>query len=215
MSIALLFHYLLLNMFRMLVHPSSGACDLIWIYFMCSYPYAGWSSASGIASFNLNHGTLWWCVVNFTPRPIYSRESTLVPIEQGVVWPPEPFRTVWRRRKSVAPHGIQTLDHPARSLVTILTALSRLPMWENYCSVSRPQLSNEGINYEAAVKVRQELYLISLSHTTHNNIQSPTRAICCYSVNLKEKSKTSSQQTRNSSTKRGILEPQSVSPSPI
>ena len=34
MSLALLFHYLLLNMFRMLVHPSSGACDLLWIYFM-------------------------------------------------------------------------------------------------------------------------------------------------------------------------------------
>ena len=32
MSLALLFHYLLLNMFRMLVHPSSGACDLLWIY---------------------------------------------------------------------------------------------------------------------------------------------------------------------------------------
>jgi hypothetical protein len=31
----LLFHYLLLNMFRMLVHPSSAACDLLWIYFMC------------------------------------------------------------------------------------------------------------------------------------------------------------------------------------
>jgi hypothetical protein len=29
MSLALLFHYLLLNMFRMLVHPSSGACDLL------------------------------------------------------------------------------------------------------------------------------------------------------------------------------------------
>ena len=28
MSLALLFHYLLLNMFRMLVHLSSGACDL-------------------------------------------------------------------------------------------------------------------------------------------------------------------------------------------
>ena len=27
MSLAL-FHYLLLNMFRMLIHPSSGACDL-------------------------------------------------------------------------------------------------------------------------------------------------------------------------------------------
>ena len=35
MSLALLFHYLLLKMFRMLVHPSSGACDLLWIYLMC------------------------------------------------------------------------------------------------------------------------------------------------------------------------------------
>ena len=65
MLLVLLFHYLLLNMFRMLVHPSSGACDLLWIYFMCCtalvrcvlvlwcgsagvvwYPYAGWGSAS-------------------------------------------------------------------------------------------------------------------------------------------------------------------------
>ena len=62
MSLALLFHYLLLNMFPMLVHPSSGACDLLWIYLMfcialvrcvlvlrCGsagvvwYPYAGFS----------------------------------------------------------------------------------------------------------------------------------------------------------------------------
>jgi len=62
MSLVLLFHYLLLNMFRMLIHPSSGACDLLWIYFMCCislvrcvlvlrcgsagvvwYPYAGFS----------------------------------------------------------------------------------------------------------------------------------------------------------------------------
>ena len=28
MSFALLFHYLMLNMFRMLIHPSSGACEL-------------------------------------------------------------------------------------------------------------------------------------------------------------------------------------------
>ena len=35
MSLALLFHYLLLNMFQMLVHPSSEACELLWIYFMC------------------------------------------------------------------------------------------------------------------------------------------------------------------------------------
>jgi hypothetical protein len=50
MSLALLFHQLLLNMFRMLVHLSSGTCDLLWIYFMgcialvrcvLVYPYAG------------------------------------------------------------------------------------------------------------------------------------------------------------------------------
>jgi len=35
MSLALLFHHLLLNIFRMLVHTSSGACDLLWICFMC------------------------------------------------------------------------------------------------------------------------------------------------------------------------------------
>jgi len=34
MSLALLFHCLLLNMFRMLVHSSSGACDLLWIDLM-------------------------------------------------------------------------------------------------------------------------------------------------------------------------------------
>jgi hypothetical protein len=28
MSLVFLFHYLMLNMFRMLIHPSSGACDL-------------------------------------------------------------------------------------------------------------------------------------------------------------------------------------------
>ena len=34
MSLVSLFHHLLLNMFQMLVHPSSEACDLLWIYFM-------------------------------------------------------------------------------------------------------------------------------------------------------------------------------------
>ena len=28
------FPYLMLNMFRMLVHSTSGACDLLWIYLM-------------------------------------------------------------------------------------------------------------------------------------------------------------------------------------
>jgi len=34
MSLVLKFHYLLLNMFPMLVHPSSGAFVLLWIYLM-------------------------------------------------------------------------------------------------------------------------------------------------------------------------------------
>ena len=34
MSLVLLFHYLLLNMFRMLVHPYSGVCVLLCFYFM-------------------------------------------------------------------------------------------------------------------------------------------------------------------------------------
>ena len=34
MSLALLFLYLMLNMFRMLIHPSSGACNYLLSYFM-------------------------------------------------------------------------------------------------------------------------------------------------------------------------------------
>jgi len=33
MSLAFLFHYLMLNMFRVLIHPSSGACDLYVVLF--------------------------------------------------------------------------------------------------------------------------------------------------------------------------------------
>jgi len=37
MSLALLFHYLTLNMFRILIHPSSGACDLFVELFHALY----------------------------------------------------------------------------------------------------------------------------------------------------------------------------------
>jgi len=37
MSLALLFHYLMLNMFQMLIHPSSGACDLFVELFLGLY----------------------------------------------------------------------------------------------------------------------------------------------------------------------------------
>jgi len=40
MSLAFLFHYLMLNMFRMLIHPSSGACDLCVEFFQGLY-YSG------------------------------------------------------------------------------------------------------------------------------------------------------------------------------
>jgi len=41
MSIALLFRYLMLNMFRMLIQPSSGACDLFVELFHGLY-CSGW-----------------------------------------------------------------------------------------------------------------------------------------------------------------------------
>ena len=37
MSLALLFLYLMLNVFRMLIHPSSGACDLFVVLFRGLY----------------------------------------------------------------------------------------------------------------------------------------------------------------------------------
>ena len=53
MSLALLFHYLLLNMFRMLIHPSSGACDLFDE--LLHGLYCSGSMCVGVA--------LWWCGV--------------------------------------------------------------------------------------------------------------------------------------------------------
>jgi len=57
MSLALLFHYLMLNMFRMLIHPSSGVCDLFVELFHRLY-YSGsmcvgvtlWFGRGGVVS---------------------------------------------------------------------------------------------------------------------------------------------------------------------
>jgi len=63
MSLALLFQYLLLNMFRMLIHPSSGAFDLFVELFHGLY-YSGsmcvgvtlWFGWGGVVSiFRLKH----------------------------------------------------------------------------------------------------------------------------------------------------------------
>jgi len=62
MSLALLFHYLLLNMYRMLIHPSSGACELFVELFHGLY-FSGsmcvgvtvWFGWGGVASHEITH----------------------------------------------------------------------------------------------------------------------------------------------------------------
>jgi len=63
MSLALLFYYLLLNMFRMLIHPSSEACDLFDE--LLHGLYGSGSMCVGVA--------LWWCGI------CMQAESFLVP----------------------------------------------------------------------------------------------------------------------------------------
>ena len=75
MSLALLFHYLMLNMFRMLVHPSSGACDLLWIYFMCSIARV----LQAEASFSLHKDTT-------PPQPNHTVTPTHIEPEQYNTW---------------------------------------------------------------------------------------------------------------------------------
>ena len=65
MSLALLFHYLMLNMFRMLIHPSSGACDLFVELFHVMYCsgsmcvgvtlWFGWGGVQGEACIRIPH----------------------------------------------------------------------------------------------------------------------------------------------------------------
>jgi len=57
MSFVLLYHYLKLNMFRMLTRPSSGACDLFAEFFHGSYCSGSmcvgvtlWFGCGGVAS---------------------------------------------------------------------------------------------------------------------------------------------------------------------
>ena len=71
MSLVLLFHYFMLNMFRMLIHPSSGACDLFVELFHGLY-YSG-SMCDGV--------TLWFgCgdmqVEALVPQPAYGYHTT-------------------------------------------------------------------------------------------------------------------------------------------
>jgi len=62
MSLALLFHYLMLNMFRLLIHPSSGACDVFVKLFHGLYCSGSmcvgvtlWFGCGGVVSVWPNH----------------------------------------------------------------------------------------------------------------------------------------------------------------
>jgi len=60
MSLALLFHYLLLNMFRMLIHPSSRSCDLFDE--LMHGLYCSGSMCVGV--------TLWWCGIRMQAKAL-------------------------------------------------------------------------------------------------------------------------------------------------
>ena len=85
MSLALLFHYLILNMFRMLIHPSSEACDLFVELFhglYCSGSMCvgitlrfGWGDVVSVAGFNLHTDTT-------PPQPNHNVTPTRIEPEQ-------------------------------------------------------------------------------------------------------------------------------------
>jgi hypothetical protein len=67
MPLALLFHYLLLNMFRMLLHPSSGACVLFVELF--HELYCSGSMCVGVTVWFGWGGVVWYPVAGFSLHP--------------------------------------------------------------------------------------------------------------------------------------------------
>jgi len=72
MSLALLFLYLMLSMFRMLIHPSSGACDLCAELFVLLWFDVCWCYVVV---------WLWWCGIRMqtealVPQPAYGYHTT-------------------------------------------------------------------------------------------------------------------------------------------
>ena len=75
MSLALLFHYFMLNMFRMLIQPSSGACDLFVELFHGLY--CSGSMCVGV--------TLWFGCggVVSVPQPAYGYHTTTATLQRN------------------------------------------------------------------------------------------------------------------------------------
>jgi len=88
MSLAVLFHYLMLIMFRMLIHPSSGACDLLVELFHGLY--CSGSMCVGV--------TLWWCGIRM------QAEVVLQPAYGYHITPAKPHRnTNTHRTRTIQP----------------------------------------------------------------------------------------------------------------
>jgi len=88
MSLASLFHYLMLNIFRMLIHPSSGACDLFVELFHGLY-YSG-SMCVGVTLWFGWGGVVSGC--GLKPASAYDftfslNSFLLIPIIQPVLFP--------------------------------------------------------------------------------------------------------------------------------
>jgi len=79
MSLALLFHYLMLNMFRMLIHPTSRACDLFVELFHGLY--CSGSMCVGV--------TLWfgWSGVVWYPNAGFSLHTDTTPPQPNHIEP--------------------------------------------------------------------------------------------------------------------------------
>ena len=77
MSLALLFHYLMLSMFRMLIHPSSGACDLFVELFHGLYRSG--SMCVGV-TLRFGWGGVVWCGIRMQAeavlQPAYGYQHT-------------------------------------------------------------------------------------------------------------------------------------------
>jgi len=84
MSLALLFHYLMLNMFRMLIHPSSGACDLFDELFHGLY--CSGSMRVGVTLW-FGWGSVVWCGIRMQTVALHPDTT-----------PPQPNHTVTHTR---------------------------------------------------------------------------------------------------------------------
>jgi hypothetical protein len=90
MSLALLFHYLMLNVFGMLVHPSSGACELFAELFHGLY-----------CSGSVCVGVTVWCVVRLGWCGIRMQAEACIRITHD---PAEPHRNTNTHRTRAIQH---------------------------------------------------------------------------------------------------------------